>query len=455
MSDFQSIAELIQQEMARRNVPGVAVGILSGDEEYVAGSGVTNVEHPLPVDGDTLFQVGSITKTVTATLAMHLVEDGRLALDAPVRTYLPGLRMADEEVAAQVTVRHLFTHTGGWTGDYFDDLGPGDDALARMIERFTELPQITPLGRFWSYNNAGFYLAGRVLEVVAGMPYEHLVQKTLLAPLGMDHSFFFAEQCITHRVAAGHEAVFTDYSDEPPQVSRPWALPRTAAPAGGIISTVRDQLTYARFHIDRGVTRGRARLLAPESVGLMQTPYVAASNNDWTGLSWFIHDAPGARIVRHGGATNGQQSALHIVPARHFACTVLTNSDRGSELIQPVVRLALQLWLGVTVEDPAPVSVHAGQFVEYAGRYTAPLRDLIVRVEGEALVVESESRGGFPTKDSPPGPAAPPVRALMCGADRFIVVEEPGKGNQAEFLRENGVVTWLRAGGRMHRRTQP
>lgn len=451
MPDFQRIADLIQQEMARRHVPGVAIGILHGDEQHVSGFGVTNVEHPLPVDGDTLFQVGSTTKTLTATLAMRLVEAGRLALDAPVRTYLPGLRLADEDVAARVTVRHLFTHTGGWEGDYFDDLGPGDDALARMVERLAGLPQVTPLGRYWSYNNAGFYLAGRVLEAVAGVPYERLAREVLLDPLGMDHSFFFADQCMTHRVASGHEAVYAADGGTP-RVLRPWAVPRAAAPAGGLVSTARDLLRYARFHMAGGVAAGGVRLLAQASIAEMQTPCTSADDGELMGLSWFIRDVPGARIVRHNGATNGQQAAFQMAPARGFACTVLTNSDRGGELTQLVGRLALKLWLDVVIEDPEPVPASVGELAEVAGRYTALMRDVIVRVEGDSLVVESVEKGGFPTPDSPPGPAVPPVRALMCGPDRFVVVEEPEKGAQGEFLREDGEVAWLRTGGRMHRR---
>ena len=101
-----------------------------------------------------------------------------------MRAYLPDLRLADEAVAARVTLRHLFTHTGGWAGDYFPDTGEGDDALARAVARLADVPQLTPLGAMWSYNNAGFYLAGRVLEVVAGQPYEALVQERLLAAAG-------------------------------------------------------------------------------------------------------------------------------------------------------------------------------------------------------------------------------------------------------------------------------
>jgi len=253
----------------------------------------------------------------------------------------------------------------------------------------------------------------------------------------------------------GHEAVYEDNSREPPKVARPWALARTAGPAGGLVSTVRDQLTYARFHMHSGVTRDGTRLLTAESIAHMQTPYVQAANGESVGLSWFIRDVPGARIVRHGGATNGQQSAFQMVPGRRYACTILTNSDRGSELTTPVLRLALKLWLGIVVEDPQPIPVPSDQLAEYAGYYAALLDDLIVRAEGEALVIEEVPKGGFPTKNSPPGPAGPPFRVLMCGPDRFIATAEPAKGTQVEFLREEGVITWLRAGGRMHRRTEP
>src|SRR5215813_6566380 len=108
---FKGLCEQIVAVMRRIQVPGVVVGVIDGDVERVAGFGVTNVDHPLPVDGDTLFQIGSTTKTVTGTTAMRLVEQGRLDLDAPIRAYLPSLRLADEPTAAGVTLRHLFSHT--------------------------------------------------------------------------------------------------------------------------------------------------------------------------------------------------------------------------------------------------------------------------------------------------------------------------------------------------------
>src|SRR5262245_43778504 len=248
---FKKLCEQIVAAMQRIQVPGVAVGVVDGDAEHIAGFGVTSVDHPLLVDGDTLFQIGSTTKTVTGTVAMRLVEQGRLDLDAPIRTYLPELRLADETAAAQVTLRHLFSHTAGWVGDYFDDAGNGDDALAIVVARMADIRQIAPLGQGWSYNNAAFYLAGRLLEAVTGKPYEAAIPELVLGPLGMDMSYFFAADAITDRVAVGHLNTF-DAGANTPKVARPWALARVANPMGGIISTVKDQLRYARFHIGDG-----------------------------------------------------------------------------------------------------------------------------------------------------------------------------------------------------------
>src|SRR5919201_5039031 len=115
-------------------VPGLALGVVSDDGEEVSGLGVTSLENPLEVTPDTLFQIGSITKTYAAAAAMRLVEQDKLSLDEPVRHYLSDFRLTDEDVAARVTLRHLLTHTGGWVGDVFVDTGGGENALALLLE---------------------------------------------------------------------------------------------------------------------------------------------------------------------------------------------------------------------------------------------------------------------------------------------------------------------------------
>src|SRR5262245_772108 len=114
-----ALRDQTQALMSLYGVPGVAVGIWHNGEESLAGFGVTSVEQPLPVDAATLFQIGSTSKTATATLAMILAEEGKLDLDQPIRRYWPEFRLQDATATAEATLRHCFTHTGGWLGDYF------------------------------------------------------------------------------------------------------------------------------------------------------------------------------------------------------------------------------------------------------------------------------------------------------------------------------------------------
>ena len=451
---YTSLESFIAAEMAQWHVPGVAVGVLHDDQEYTSGFGVTNVLHPLPVDSDTLFQIGSTTKTITATVAMRLVEAGKLNLDTPIRRYLPELRLADESVAERVTLRHCFTHTGGWLGDYFDDTGDGDDALARYVANMADLPQLTPLGEIWSYNNAGFGLAGRVIEAVTGQPYEDVARQLVLQPLGMEMSFFGAADSITHRCAVGHWVMDAEDAQKArAEVARPWALARNANCMGGLISSVKDQLRYARFHLGDGAAESGERLLSPGSMALMQSELAEAGSGAKAGVSWLLNEVAGVKTVAHGGGTVGQMSAFLLVPARNFALTVLTNADQGSALRTRVVKWALENIAGLVAPEPSLLSLTAEELTPYTGHYSAARSDLKVTVEGERLILQAIPKGGFPKKDSPPGPTPPPAPAAFTARDRLIITDGPSAGNRGEVLRgPAGEIVWLRLGSRVHKR---
>ena len=185
---FRELDAKIEAGMARYHIPGVAIGVLYQGEEYVRGYGVTNVDEPEPVDGDTLFRIASTTKTFTGTTVMRLVEQGKLDLSAPVRRYLPDFRVADEAASAQVTLRQCLNHSAGWVGDDERDFGRGDDALARYVTSMRELPQLTPPGTQFAYNNTALDTAGRVIEVVTDQPYEEAVRALLLDPLELSRT---------------------------------------------------------------------------------------------------------------------------------------------------------------------------------------------------------------------------------------------------------------------------
>lgn len=319
---LREITRIVAEEQARHPIPGIAIGIRAGDEEQTAAFGVTSVDHPVPVTPDTLFQVGSITKTFLGTLVMRLADDGRLDLDTPVRKWLPDLRLRDSDAAANVTLRHCLTHTCGWFGDHFEDFGTNDDALARYVASMADLEQQVPLGSEWAYNNAAFCLAGRVVEVVTGTTIEAAMRENVFVPLGLENTFFFAHEVITRRFAVGHNVFVSE-----PRVARPWAIPRAENAAGGIASTVGDLLTYARFHMGDGTVGGGYRFLTGGSMEIMRSPLVSAALGLHRGIAWSVEQRGPHRAIGHGGATIGQQALLVIVPAKRAALAMFSNSN--------------------------------------------------------------------------------------------------------------------------------
>jgi CubicO group peptidase (beta-lactamase class C family) len=447
---FKQLCGQIEDAMQRFPVPGVAVGVIDGDREYTASFGVTSIDNPLPVTDETLFQIGSTTKTVTGTLAMRLVEEGKLDLDAPVRTYLPELRLMDEDVAARVTMRHLLTHTGGWIGDYFDDFGTGDDALDRIVRNMEGLPQLTPLGEVWHYNNAGFYVAGRVIESILGRPYEMAANEMVQGPLDIKISFFFAHQVITYPDANGHNNPH-EGGNWATKTARPWALPRTSSPVGGIISTVKDQLRYARFQMGDGTTEDGMRILSPSAMKLMQTPTIQAANEERLGITWFVRDIDGTRILRHGGATNGQMSAFQMAPSRGFAITILNNADLGRSLNRDIVEWALKHYLGVEEPKEPPLDSTEDELSQYAGLYTYLTGDLDLFIHDGKLWIQDIPKIALPGQELPP--ADPPVRTALYAQDRLVIMDEPMKDAHVEILRGgDNQIRWLRVAGRVFTR---
>jgi CubicO group peptidase (beta-lactamase class C family) len=439
---FQNLSAEITSGMQRLPIPGLAVGVWHAGSEQTAGFGVTSVENPLPVTPETLFQVGSISKTFTAAALLMLMEAGKVDLDMPVRAYLPDFRLSDEDVAARVTIKHLLTHTGGWLGDYFNDFGFGDDVQAKMLIEIAKLPQFTPLGEVWSYCNTGFNIAGRIIEVITGQSYEAAIKEMILDPLEMNLTFFFPYDVMTHRFAAGHEI-----AEQKAKVARPWPIGRAGHPVGGVVSTVIDLLKYARFHMGDG-----SGLLTPESIRLMQTPIVTGSGLDVFGLSWFITPIGDVHVLRHGGATHGFTADFTIVPSRQFAITTLTNSDEGSVLYGDLRTNALKQYLDVAWPETPEVQLSQEQLLAYTGRYDSPLAQREVYLQDGELMLQTLPKGGFPTPDSPPGETPPPTRLAFWGADKIIALDDPFKGARGEFLRNAaGSIAWLRFGGRVHR----
>jgi CubicO group peptidase (beta-lactamase class C family) len=451
---FRAVASGLTAAMAGAQIPGAVLGILADGREEVAGFGVASVDGGAPVTADTRFQLGSITKTYTATAVMRLVERGRVDLDAPVRRYLPDFRVADPDASARVTVRHLLTHTGGWWGDSVTDTGSGPDALATFVDaKLPAFPQLAPVGRHFSYNNTGPAVLGRILEVVTGAPYRDAMRELLLGPLGLEQSTFTPEAVLAGPHAAGHAT-----TEGGVVVQHPLFIPRNAEPAGGLHATAHDVLRYARFQLGDGAAADGTRVLQEATLRQMQSPQGPRPPAGFDmGFSWFVR-ADGPRSFEHSGATFGQVSQLLVVPDRGFAAVVLANLQPAGGAALGAAAAALREYLGpmeappAPPVPPAPPRLSAAELETYVGDFVVPDLRLTLRVEEGALVLRS-------TYTDLPDQVRPAVKTPVTTPDlppraplTFLAPDVATTGGEAPtplfFVRRpNGRVGWLSVSG--------
>ena len=446
---FDRVAEVVQEQMKALGIPGVALGILSEGHVRTRAFGVTNIDHPMPVTDETLFQIGSISKTFTGTAIMRLVEQGKLRLDDPIRKHIPGFKVKDADASARATVRDTLTHMGGWEGDFFDDPSSGDDALERIVERMAKLEQTAKVGEMWGYNNAGFYAAGRIIEVVTGKPFEKALAELVLEPVGIDQAYLFPADVMTRRFVVGHGAPKSVAT-----VLTPWPIPRAANAAGGLTTNVASMLRYAAFHMGDGTSSKGQRVLSAASLAQMRTTVVPKTGSDLTmGLTWHLGKEGGLAVAEHGGGTNGQISQLRLVPDKRFAIAVVTNSGRGGTLNTRAVRAAMDAYLGIAIPRPARMVVASDALAEYAGTYRRQYADVTVTVDGDALKLQVTPK--MPGLDGRMPPQGPPQRLAFHAKDRLLQIEGPNAGEPGgEFIRDaGGRVAWLRT-GRIHKRSE-
>ena len=450
---FDAIASLVQDKMREYRIPGVALGISVNGATSLRGFGVTSVEDPLPITEHTVFPIASISKTFAATAMMRLVEQGKVDLRAPVRTYLPDFRVQDEAVSREVTIWNLLTHTSGWEGQVS---GPdrGEETLKNFVSTTSGLMQLAPPGAAWSYNNAGFSVAGRIIETVSGTSINVAIRDLVFNPLGLAHAGTTAGDFIANRFAVGH----FNRGDSPPSLQRPF-VPSTSVTAGGVGVCIADLLSYARFHLGDGKAASGERVLRRDTLELMRTAQLRKqSSDDDIGIAWHLRNVGPIRTAAHGGTLGGHILLLELVPEHNFAIGILTNASNGWRLIQDVERAVLKSYHGATFATNQAIA-HRG-LVEtlpavepltpqpdpapYVGRYARPTNAVVVRAENRRLFVQVVPNSGSPQAE---------MALAFYRPDGAIVTDGPDAGQSIEFIRTpDGRVTWIRVVGRIARR---
>ncbi|WP_253943857.1 serine hydrolase domain-containing protein [Nocardioides marmotae] len=425
--------------LAKHDVPGAAWAVLKDGEVVDGATGLLSTATGVEATADSVFQIGSITKLWTSTLVMQLVDEGLLDLDAPVQRYLPKLRLRDADAAAAITTRQLLMHTAGFEGDIFTDTGPGDDAIEKYVEVLADVPQLFAPGEQFSYNNAGYCLLGRLVEVLREKTYDACLREHLFAPLGLTHAATSPYEAILFRAAVGHVQPEPDAAYEPAPM---WAMARSNAPAGTMLAMrPRDLVTFARMHLEDGRSATGEQVLAPGTAAAMQARAVDLPPTGIMGSSWGLgferFDMPTGDVVGHDGNTIGQSAFLRMVPEAGLAIALLTNGGDVFALYHDVVGRLLPELSGTSIPElPTPPSepqpVDASRYV---GTYSAEVLDLVVRQDEEQRIwVDTIYKGVF--ADMPP---EEPTELVGFGPDSLIPLR-PDRGMHMphNFLGDDG-----------------
>ena len=342
-------APLVRRLMARDQIPGVAVGVVErGHLVFARGFGYRDVDKHLPVTPDTLFALGSCSKAFTATAIALLADEGRIALDAPVRTYLPDFSLEDPVASATLTTRDLLTHRSGLPRhDLFWYQAPfSRDELYRRL-RFLE-PSGPPRTQ-WRYNSLMFVVAGRIVEKVSGESWESFVQARILVPLDMRRTLLSAEAMEADSDHASPYAMREGSVQKIPMLKRLSAI----APAGAVQTSVRDLARWLTFHATRSpgllgegmwreLHRPQAEMPAPDQPEV-QHPYYA--------LGWIHESYRGHPLVVHNGAIDGFTVHLGFLPETGQGLILLMNRDLATAALMALAYSAYDRLLGLEPLD--------------------------------------------------------------------------------------------------------
>lgn len=374
----QDLADLLREHAFAHGVPGAAIGVLRDGVETFAWYGIANARTGAPVTAESRFGVGSLTKSMVATVVARLAEDGRLSLDDPVVAHAPELRGATW--AERATVRDLLANRSGLPlrvaleFDFAAQDDEDDDVLSRFAAR---VAAEEPTSVDWSYTNAGWCVLGRSIETVTGSVWEEAMCAELFAPTELRETTFATESDSNARVS-GHELTADGAVPVEPLVARRFG------PAGtSVVSTVGDMLRFAALHLDDPTLATLRHLEA--------TPRIHGWLDGWC-LGWGRFDWEGGRVWGWDSVLNGERAVLRLVPERHAAVVLMTNSNTGRALYRSLFADLMQSLFEISVPplrmDAEPGA--AGDLSRFAGVYGWPDRRVEVTATQTCLLIKNE-----------------------------------------------------------------
>lgn len=359
-------------------VAGVAVGVVyKGDTLLLKGYGKADLEFDIPMPGDAVFEIGSVTKQFTAAAILQLAGKDSLDLNADITEYLPEFNSRGH----RLTVKNLLHHTSGLRSytamARFHDMGRKNQPRDTLLSLMESVPLRFAPGTAMSYSNTGYYLLGLIIERLSGIPYKKYIQKHLFEPAGMSSSYYCDEHAVKDKRAHGYNY----YKEQGFRLRQRWNHHFQSYAAGALCSTTKDLLRW-----NNALHEGE---ILPDS--MYQTMITPGQLDDGTKLRYGtgigVYKEDGYQIIGHGGAIDGFISESRYYPDNNLAIVVLQNT-RARKFPQV---LADSL-AGIILEPVDNSQIHGfnGDFSKLTGRYTGPSRgqimDLRIKVNSGKLV---------------------------------------------------------------------
>jgi len=324
MMDMTAIDRKFDELRVSARIPGAAFALVMGDETYVKGFGLRDVERKLPMTAETLYPIASTTKAINATLLALLIEDGLLAWDVPIREYGAKISFLDPVVAQLATLRDLVSmrtglprHDWVWLGNP----APREEVVGRLAH----LPSSASFRERFQYNNLTVTAAAAIAEHVTGQLWEDLILSRLLTPLQMSATGF-------RRPDDGSDTQsYFETADRALVQTRRVSTDSTGPSGGNIHSNMFDMAKWLAFNLDGGCSGGQ-RLIRTEALTELFTPVipmgtdpVSPSPNACYGLGWFIDTYYGHDRLSHTGYLHDVNSVVLFFPNSRIGIAVATN----------------------------------------------------------------------------------------------------------------------------------
>ena len=392
------LVEQLEQQRQTLHVAGMAIAVVKDDEVILAkGFGVTNVEKATPVTPETIFAIGSSTKSFTSTVVGMLVDEGKMDWDDPIAKYLPYFQMnveSDNE-SAEVTLRDVLSHRTGFTrmGILF---ASGQIPREEVLLDATKAEPYVPFREKWYYSNVTYMSAGVAAGKVDGTDWDTLVKERIFEPLGMDSTTTSVTQAEKDsRLASGY------LWDEDLQAYeyKPMRNVDNIGPAGAINSNVLDMAQWLRLQLNRGEYEDR-HLVSEETLRETWTKQIDITENVGYGMGWMIREWEGQPVIEHGGNVDGFSAQVAMLPESNLGFVLLTNAS-ASPLPPQAISMVWDTLLG---DIPTDTDSTGTDYEPYLGEYIAnfgQFQDTVftVLVQNDRLAVDVPGQQVFQLKE--------------------------------------------------------